>query len=258
MWPASWKSARQSSTPPIGWITSTTRSGTSIGAQNARGDFFSRASTSSSTFVCARMSIPMPESVASSAGSMSSPEKCSSHSGARNRRGMSHRCASSSEMPRRSWSSGSIVSSNRRSVSREDGAALVGELVELEAEAAVELDRVRRAEIANRGQRDRSRLAVDRVHVLLGQLVPRLFERLALQPVGLVRHRRPEHPEADRLAVDRRLERRLEPRDLLGVRLREVREVLVAARSATARARSASPSTLAPSPVAVSSAVSSG
>ena len=42
VWPASWKSARQSSGPPIGLITSTIRFGISIGAQKARGDLLGR------------------------------------------------------------------------------------------------------------------------------------------------------------------------------------------------------------------------
>ena len=111
----------------------------------------------------------------------------------------------------------------------EDGAALVGQLVELEAEAAVQLDGVGRAEILHRLQRDCRRLAVDRVHVLLGQLVPRLLERSPLVAVGLVRHRRTQHAEADLLAVHVRLDRRLERGDLLRVLLREVGEVFGAA-----------------------------
>ena len=62
--------------------------------------------------------------------------------------------------------------------------------------------------------------------MLLGQLVSPILERTTLVAVGLVRHRRPQHAEPDGLAVHGRLELRLERRDLLGVRLREVREVL--------------------------------
>ena len=83
----------------------------------------------------------------SSAGSMPSAVKDSSHSVARKSRGMSQRSASSSEIPSRSWSSGSIVSSKERLRVGEDGAALVGELLELEAEASVQLDRVRCSEV---------------------------------------------------------------------------------------------------------------
>ena len=139
---------------------------------------------------------------------------------------MSQRSASSSEIPRRSRSSGSIVSSNRRLRVGEDGAALVGEIVELEAEAAVELDGVGRAEVLDRLERDGHPLAVHGVQVLLGELVPRLLERPPLVAVGLVRHRRAQHAEADGVAVHGRLELRLERGDLLGMLLREVPEVL--------------------------------
>ena len=57
-WPASWKSALQSSGPPIGWMTSMTLPGTSIGAQNARGVLFGRSSTSRWMFSCAWRSMP--------------------------------------------------------------------------------------------------------------------------------------------------------------------------------------------------------
>ena len=162
----------------------------------------------------------------SSAGSMPSAVKLSSHSVARKSRGMSQRSASSSEIPRRSRSSGSIVSSNSALRVGEDGAALVGEVVELEAEAAVELDGVGRAEILDRLERDGHPLAVHGVQVLLGELVPRLLERPPLVAVGLVRHRRAQHAEADGVAVHGRLELRLERGDLLGMLLREVPEVL--------------------------------
>ena len=68
VWPASWKSAYQSSGPPCGWITSITLSGISIGAQKARGLFVGRSSTSRWTLLCASRSIPRPASVPRSAG----------------------------------------------------------------------------------------------------------------------------------------------------------------------------------------------
>ena len=58
VWPASWKSAYQSSGPPCGWITSMTLPGISIGAQNARGLFVGRSSTSRWTLSCASRSMP--------------------------------------------------------------------------------------------------------------------------------------------------------------------------------------------------------
>ena len=58
VWPASWKSAYQSSGPPCGWITSITLPGISIGAQKARGLLVGRSSTSRWTFDCASRSMP--------------------------------------------------------------------------------------------------------------------------------------------------------------------------------------------------------
>ena len=54
----------------IGWMTSITFPGTSIGAQNARGDLLGRASRSRWTFSCACRSMPRSVSVCSSAGSI--------------------------------------------------------------------------------------------------------------------------------------------------------------------------------------------
>ena len=54
--------------PALGWITSITRSGTSIGAQKARGLFVGRSSTSRWTLRCAPRSIPRPASVAAQRG----------------------------------------------------------------------------------------------------------------------------------------------------------------------------------------------
>src|SRR5919197_1428221 len=68
--PASWKSARQSSGPPIGWITSMTLSGISIGAQNARGVLLGRSSRSRWTLSCDFRSIPRSARVPSSAGTI--------------------------------------------------------------------------------------------------------------------------------------------------------------------------------------------
>ena len=142
---------------------------------------------------------------------------------------MSQRSASSSEMPEALAQQRLDRLLEQALRVGEDGAALVGEVVELEAEAAVELDGVGRTEILDRLERDCHPVAVDGVHVLLGQLVPRLLERAPLVAVGLVRHRRAQHAEADGVAVHGRLELRLERGDLLGVLLREVREVLGAA-----------------------------
>ena len=61
--------------------------------------------------------------------------------------------------------------------------------------------------------------------MLLGQLDANPVEPLALVPVRLVRHRGPEHPERDRLAVDRRFESGLLLRDLLGGLARQLAEI---------------------------------
>ena len=159
----------------------------------------------------------MSLSVASSAGSIFSAGNCGSHSGARNVRITSQRLASSRPDPDAVAEElvGRLLEDLLRRV--EERAALVGELVEPEAEAAVELGVVRRLEPLDAVADDLDALGVERVQVLLGQLDADPVEPLALVAVRLVRHRRPEHPERDRLAVDRRLERRLELRDLLGV-----------------------------------------
>ena len=84
--------------------------------------------------------------------------------------------------------------------------ALRGELVELEAEALVELVVVRRPEARDGLAVDPRGVEVDRVQVLVEQLEPRALEPLAPVAVGLVRDRDAEHPVGDLLAVDRRLE----------------------------------------------------
>ena len=70
---------------------------------------------------------------------------------------------------------------------------------------------------------------VERVQVLLGQLVPRLLEPRPRVAVGGVRDRRRQHPVADGLALVLDLELRLELRDLLGVLARQLAEVALAA-----------------------------
>ena len=80
---------------------------------------------------------------------------------------------------------------------------------------------------------------VERVQVLLGQVVPRLFEPRPRVAVGGVRDRRRQHPVADRLAVVLRLELRLQLRDLLGVLARELAEVPLAAEAEELQVRAA-------------------
>ena len=107
----------------------------------------------------------------------------------------------------------------------EQRAALVGELVEAEAEAPVEVGVVRRVELLDAFLCKVDALGVERVQMLLGQLDADPVDLLPLVAVGLVRHRRPQHPEGDRLAVDRCLQARLEARDLLRLVAGEVAQV---------------------------------
>ena len=92
-------------------------------------------------------------------------------------------------------------------------AALVSQRVELEAEARVELVVVRDAELLDGLAVDLRGIEVDGVQVLVEQPDAGLLERAPLVAVGLVRHRDPQHPVRDRLAVDRRLELRLDARE---------------------------------------------
>ena len=94
-------------------------------------------------------------------------------------------------------------------------------------------------------------LEVERVQMLLGQVVPRGFEPCRALAVGAVRDRRRQHPVADRLAVVLRLELGLQLRDLLGVLAGELAEVPLAA-EAKELAGSCAPSTVAPSRLTVS------
>jgi hypothetical protein len=73
------------------------------------------------------------------------------------------------------------------------------------------------------------RVEVERVQVLLGEVVPDRLEPRARVAVGRVRDRRREHPVPDRLALVLGLERRLELRDLLRVLARELAEIALAA-----------------------------
>ena len=70
---------------------------------------------------------------------------------------------------------------------------------------------------------------VERVQVLLGQLVPGLLEPGPGAAVGGVRDRRRQHPVADRAAVVRRLECRLQLGDLLRELAGQLAEVGLAA-----------------------------
>ena len=106
--------------------------------------------------------------------------------------------------------------------------ALGGEVVEPVSEAAVEVDVRGRAQLRNRPLADLDCVEVDGVEVLVRQGRPRLVEAFALVPVLRVRDRRPQHPEADLLAVHLGLELGLEGGDLLAVLLRQVAEMALA------------------------------
>ena len=226
--PASWKSARQSSAPPIGWIISTTRSGISIGKQYARGVFSGRCSRSSSMFRCAPRSMPRSPSVASSAGTIDAAGKAGSQCGARATRATSQRRASSRPRPTPSRKSRSPTLLPERLRRVEQLAAPGRQGVEPEPEAAVELQIRRRAEPRHRLANLPGGLGVDRVQVLLGQLPPHRVEALAARPVRLVRDRRAEHPERDLLGVDGRAQLGLGARDPLLVLAGELPEMAFA------------------------------
>ena len=110
----------------------------------------------------------------------------------------------------------------------EERAALSREVVQLQAEPLVELEVRRRAERRQRCARLLDGLEVERVQVLLGRLPHHAIDPLALGAVGLVGHRRAQHPERNRLAVDRDLELGLERSELLGVGARQPPEVALA------------------------------
>ena len=110
----------------------------------------------------------------------------------------------------------------------EKRAALIGERIELEAEAAVQVGVRLCAEARGLAVDHVDRMQVQRVEVLLGQVVTRLFEPLAPPAVGLVHDRGPQVAVRDRLAVDLGHERRLELGGALGLVADEVAEVALA------------------------------
>ena len=129
---------------PAASCTRTTRPGTSIGEQNARGSLFGRSSRSSSTFCCARRSMPRSASVPSSAGSIRSR---------RERRvpldaapGAAHVPALDLAEPEADARAEEPVAGLLPEVLGvgEQAPALLGEVVEREAEAAVEVGVARR------------------------------------------------------------------------------------------------------------------
>ena len=105
---------------------------------------------------------------------------------------------------------------------------MVGEAVEIEPEALVELEVRVRAELPHGRLRALDRLERDGIQVLLRQPVARLLDPTPRVAVRLVRDRRPQHPERDLLAVHLRLQLGLESRGALGVLARQGREEALA------------------------------
>ena len=114
----------------------------------------------------------------------------------------------------------------------EEGPALGRQPFEVYTEAvAVELEVRRRAEVWHGTLRDVDGVEVERVQVLLGEGATRVLQAAPLVAVGGVRDRRRQHPVADRAAVHRGLERRLELGDLLRVLAGQLAHVALAAES---------------------------
>ena len=110
----------------------------------------------------------------------------------------------------------------------EELSALVRETVEVELEALVQIEVRLGAELAHAALRALDRVQRDRVQVLLRQAVAHLLDPAALVAVLLVGDRRPQHPERDLLAVDLRLQLRLEAGGALGVLAGQRREEALA------------------------------
>jgi hypothetical protein len=110
----------------------------------------------------------------------------------------------------------------------EEAAALSGKVVERKAEAPVELGLVRGAESLRLALDDLRRLQLERVQMLLRQLVPRRLDPRPCVAVLLVHQPRLEHPVRDLLPVDGCGQRRFELGDPLCLFADEVAEVALA------------------------------
>ena len=174
-------------------------SGTSIGAQNARGDFDGRDSRSRCTFC-------LPVQVDAEIGERVLER--GQHLLARVELVELRRPEETRHVP-----GAGLVQADPEPVAEEavalalpqpfrlveEHATFVGELGEAEAEAKVELVVVRGIECTHGVAVDRGRLEVDRVQPLVEQSHPSALDLLALRAVGLVRHCDTEHPVRDRL-----------------------------------------------------------
>ena len=110
--------------------------------------------------------------------------------------------------------------------------------VVLEA-VAVEVEVGRRAQLGHGTLGDVRCFEVERIQVLLGQVVSRLFEPAARVAVGRVRDRRRQHPVADGLTLVRCLELGLQLRDLLRMLARELAEISLATEAEQLHVRAA-------------------
>ena len=230
VWPASWKSANQSSGPPWGWITSMTLSGISIGAQNARGRL-RRPLLDVQVDVLLRIQVdaevaerPAQRRHHPVGGKRLVPARAAEEAADVVTLGLAE--ADADVLPQRPVHR-LLVQALRRVEKRP---ALGREAFEIHAEAiAVELEVRRRAEVWHGPLRDVDGVEVERVQVLLGEGATRVLQAAPLVAVGGVRDRRRQHPVADRAAVHRGLERRLELGDLLRVLAGQLTEVALAA-----------------------------
>ena len=227
VWPASWKSARQSSGPPCGLITRMTRPGISIGDAE-------RARVLVRPLLEVELDVLLRAQVDAEVGERRLERR--QHPVAPGTPSPSSRRARRAPTSQRSTSpSPSADARAEEPVARllpqvlgdgEEAPALLREVVEREAEARGRGRRsCRRRAAGSRAGRPRPRCSSSGVQVLLGELVPRRLDPLAAVAVVLVHQPRPEHPVRDLLAVDRRRQRRLELGDALRLLAHEVAEV---------------------------------
>ena len=255
--PASWKNARQSSAPPIGWITSITLSGTSIGEQKARGVFCGRCSMSSVDVLLAvevdpevgqrRLAAPAPSCRPGSPRPTAASAAGAARPSAPGRRARSRAC-SRARGPCAPRTAARCRRGTPRTAPR---APRAGSRI---------ARRARRRSSAERGQLAlrsiSTRVEVDRVQVLLGRL-PHARGRAARACRDRPRSPSPGGSSGrDRLAVDGHLELGLELGDLLGVLARELARGSPRSRTARARGCGGRRSTAAPTACTFSSSVS--
>ena len=228
VWPASWKSARQSSGPPCGLITRITRPGISIGhAERARRLVRPLLEVELDVLLRAQVDAEVGER----------PLERRHHPVLRKRVVPRDAAPDARDVPALDLAEPEPDARAERPVAGllphplrrvEEVAALLGQSVEVEAEAAVELGVARRAEPLGLAVDDLRGAEVERVHLGLRQLVAGELEPFARRPVGLVADARAEHPVRHLLAVDGRLQRRLQLGHPLRLLADEVAEIALA------------------------------